>query len=88
MEVKKNVDAVTYTRMLTDQRYVPVFTGSDAKMAPKWRKLAEWRFLREKPLKKTWKCKKKCWTQSRISEYQLISAKSLMSPEMAQKWRK
>ena len=39
MKMKKKMwGAVTYIRILTDQRYVPDFSGSSAKMAQKWRK--------------------------------------------------
>ena len=32
--------AVTYIRILTDQRYVPDSSGSSAKMAQKWAEMA------------------------------------------------
>ena len=38
MKKKEMWGAVTYVRLLTDQRYVPDFSGSSAKMAQKWRK--------------------------------------------------
>ena len=51
MKEKKMWGAVTYVRILTDQRYVPDFSGSSAKMAQKWAEMAF--FFLKKPLKKT-----------------------------------
>ena len=46
--------AVTYIRILTDQRYVPDFSGSSAKMAQKWAEMAFFFFKEtvEKDVKK------------------------------------
>ena len=71
---------VTYIRILTDQRYVPDSSGSSAKMAQKWAEMAFFFFFLKKPLKKTWKSKKKF---GRTNVYEDVN----WSAEVAPKWR-